>query len=113
MCKFKSGIILKNSCVMSEDENESHADILQKLEICDDFENAHRVFVRAELVPKNNKWWTDQTTWEFIVDQDFLPDWYLEDPEKYESEFRTAVSDWMKGHIINDKHINCINDGYY
>lgn len=76
MCEFKSGIILKNRNVIAEGENDSHSDLLEKLNIEDTTENAMRVFVRAELLPPNGEWWTDVDTWKFHVDQDIVPDWF-------------------------------------
>ncbi len=91
MCQLKSGIILRNKCVLSQEQDESHSCLLSDLKIEDTFENAARVFVRAELLPPNGEWWTDLSTWIFDVDQDIVPDWYKEDPKRYEEEFRNEV----------------------
>lgn len=52
MCRFKSGIILKNKIVIAPEDNESHSDLLESLGIKDDYIGASKTFVRAELVPK-------------------------------------------------------------
>ena len=102
MCKFKSAIILKNKVVLAPEGNESHSDLLVSLNIEDNYMNASKKFVRAELVPKDNNKATDISEWKFIVDQDETPDWFNEDRGRYEEEFRDAVRDYMKDklHII-------------
>ena len=113
MCRFKSGIIFKTRCVVAPGENDSHSDLLHELNIEDTYTNASRLFVRAELVPKNNEWWTDPDGWEFVVDQDVTPDWYDTDPGKYEEEFRQAVKAWWDKHVIVDKKIDELSSGFY
>ena len=113
MCRFKSGIILKNRCVIAQ-ENDSHSNLLEGLAIEDSQENAMRRFVRAELLPPNNEWWREpDESWKFNVDQDILPDWFTEDSGKYEADFREAVKEWWKEHIIVDKKIDELSSGYY
>ena len=113
MSEFKSGIILRNKCIIVQDDNESHTELLKNLKIDDTYENATRTFVRAELVPPDSEWWTDPSTWKFIVDQDILPDWFEDDEKRYEFEFREEVSDWATEHIFIDKQIEVLSDGYY
>ena len=113
MCQLKSGIILRNKCVLSQEHEESHSDLLSDLKIEDTLENARRVFVRAELVPPDGNWWTDPDTWTFNVDQDILPDWYTEDPGKYEQEFRESVKDWVNKHVFIDKVFQTLPEGYF
>ena len=113
MCRFKSGIILKNRCVVAQGSNDSHTDLLESLNIEDTRENAMRTFVRAELIPPNNEWWTDTDNWIFNVDQDITPDWFDIDKKRYEDEFRTAVKEWCKEHVLIDKKIDELSVGYY
>lgn len=95
MCKFKSAIILKDSVFIPD--YDSHSDMLQELGIKDTEENARRLFVRAELIPKNDDYKSDVSTWEYIVDQDILPDWYVAGYD--EKRMRDAVQDWAKNRI--------------
>ena len=113
MCRFKSGLILKNRCVVAEGENDSHSDLLESLGIEDNTENAMRVFVRVELLPPNEEWWTDPDTWKENVDQDILPEWFENDKEKYFDEFRKAVKEWWKEHVRIDEEIEKLSSGYY
>ncbi len=113
MCQFKSGIILKNRIIVAQGYNDSHSDMLKDLNIEDTRENAMRKFVRAELLPPNNEWWTDPDTWIVHIDQDITPEWFDIDRERYEADFREAVKDWCKVHIMVDKMIDELSSGYY
>lgn len=96
MCKFKSMIVLKNKVVLAPDGNESHSDLLESLGIEDTTENAMRKFVRVELVPPDGNKAKDVSEWKFNIDQDITPDWYNEDPKRYEDDCREAVRDYLK-----------------
>jgi len=115
MCRFKSGIILKNKIVVAPGENDSHTDLLESIGIEDNYINAAKMFVRAELIPKNNEWWVSPEEhpemWKFIVDQDIIPDWF--DKEECEKIFRETVCIWWKEHVLVDKKIDELKRGYY
>nr|DAJ43262.1 MAG TPA: hypothetical protein [Caudoviricetes sp.] len=115
MCRFKSGIILKNKVVVAPGENDSHSDLLESLGINDDYFGATNVFVRAELVPVNNEWWIDPAEepdkWRFVVDQDMRPEWF--DESEHEKVFRKAVCDWWKEHVLIDQKLEELSSGYY
>lgn len=96
MCRFKSGIILKNKIVLTPKENESHSALLESLNIEDTRMNAMRRFVRAELVPPNGNKAASISEWEYTVDQDITPNWYDKDKVLYENEFRAAVAEYIK-----------------
>ena len=99
MCQFKSGIILKNRIVLAPEGNESHSDLLESMGIEDNRMNATRKFVRAELIPPDDNKAIDISLWKYNVDQDILPDWYEEDPVRYEQEFRDEVVEYLKDRI--------------
>ena len=113
MCRFRSGIILKTRCVVAQGANDSHTDLLEKLNIEDTTQNAMTKFVRVELLPPNDEWWTHPSTWTLNVDQDILPDWYEENTEKYKQEFIQAVTDWWEKYVLIDKKIDELSSGYY
>ena len=113
MCRFRSGILLKDRVVIARKNNDSHQDMLEELNISDTYENAARVFVRAELIPEKNEWWTDPDGWEFVIDQDIVPDWFEEDREGHISRFRAAVKEWWSGHVLAGKKIDTLRTGYY
>ena len=99
MCQFKSGIILKNRIVLAPEGNESHSDLLESMGIEDNHMNATKKFVRAELMPPDGNKAIDISLWKYNVDQDIVPDWYEDDPEKYEQEFRNEVAEYLKERI--------------
>ena len=113
MCNFKSGIILKGRCVIADGYDDSHTALLEKLNIADTDGNARRRFVKAELLPPRDEWWTNPSTWIFHVDQDILPGWYTKDPGKYEQNFREAVTNWTEEHILIGEEIDELSEGYY
>ena len=96
MCNFKSGLIFKNRVVLAPMYNDSHSALLRTMNIEDNHLNASKMFVRAELLPKNGDKTTNVSEWRFKVDQDIVPSWYKKDPGRYEEEFRKEVNDWMK-----------------
>lgn len=100
MCRFKSALIFKDKVVLAPIYNESHSTMLEKMKIDDTDFNARKVFVRAELIPYDGDFMSDISKWKYIVDQDVTPDWYEEDPEKYEEMFRKEVEDWRDKNII-------------
>lgn len=99
MCNFKSGLIFKNRVVLAPEGNDSHSDLLESLGIEDTHLNASKTFVRAELIPKDSNKAIDVKEWKYRVDQDIVPDWYEEDPDRYEQEFCDAVREYMKERI--------------
>lgn len=103
MCEFKSGIIFKNRVVLAPLGNESHSSLLESLGVEDSEFNASKKFVRAELIPPEKYIITsDISKWEYRVDQDIVPDWYSNDPERYEEEFRESVKDFMEKNFTEE-----------
>ena len=117
MCRFKSGIILNKKIILAEGGDESHSALLKQLGIKDDYMNASKTFVRAELIPKDEAWWIDPDAepdkWGFVVDQDITPEWFALDEQKHEADFRKAVCEWWKAHVFVDKKIEMLDSGYY
>lgn len=100
MCRFKSGVILRNRVVLAPEGNDSHSDLLESLGIEDTHLNASKTFVRTELVPPDGNKAVDIDEWVYIVDQDITPDWYDSDPGRYENDFRVAVKDFIKDNFV-------------
>ena len=96
MCKLKSAIILKDRIFMPD--YDSHSKMLEELGITDNYINASKVFVRAELSPKNEDAFSDIDGWEFSVDQDITPEWF--DEKDCAERMRKAVKEWAKTHIF-------------
>lgn len=106
MCRFKSGLIFKKRVMLAPIYNESHSNLLEREGIEDSIYNAQKIFVRAELIPESEVL-SDVDEWEYHVDQDIVPDWYGEDPKKYEKMFREAVKDWRDKNIFDICGIPC------
>ena len=105
MCKLKSAIILKDRIFMPDYDN--HSKMLEELGITDDYINASKVFVRAELSPKNEDVFSDIDGWKFSVDQDITPEWFNE--KDCAERMRNAVKEWANSHIFigqNDLNIS-------
>ena len=96
MCKLKSAIILKDRIFMPD--YDSHSKMLEELKITDDYFNALKVFVRAELSPADGDAFSDIDGWEFSVDQDITPEWF--DEKDCAERMRKAVKEWAKTHIF-------------
>ena len=96
MCKLKSAIILKDKIFMPD--YDSHSEMLEELKITDDYFNASKVFVRAELTPENGDAFSDIDGWKFSVDQDITPEWF--DEKDCTERMRKAVKEWAKTHIF-------------
>ena len=107
MCQFKSAIILKDRVFIPD--YDSHSNMLKELGIADTKENAERLFIRAELIPVDNDVFSDISTWKFKVDQDILPDWYVEEYDK--QRMIEAVKEWAKDRIHIGKENLDISDG--
>ena len=95
MCKLKSAIILKDRVFIPE--YDSHSQMLEELGILDTRENAERLFVRAELSPRDGDVFSPVDEWGFTVDQDIRPDWFVEEYEK--QRMIDAVKAWAEDHI--------------
>ena len=96
MCKLKSAIILKDRVFISD--HDSHSKMLEELGITDDYFNASKVFVRAELSPENGDVFSDIDGWKLKVDQDITPEWF--DEKDCAERMRKAVKEWAKTHIF-------------
>ena len=96
MCKLKSAIILKDRVFISD--HDSHSKMLEELGITDDYFNASKVFVRAELSPENGDVFSNIDSWEFSVDQDITPKWF--DEKDCAERMRNTVKEWAKTHIF-------------
>ena len=111
MCKMKSGIILKDRVFIPD--YDSHTDMLAELGIEDNRKNAETLFIRAELYPKNGDVFSPVDEWIYHIDQDILPDWYVENYDK--ERMIKAVKEWAKEHIhigVDDLKINA-GSGHY
>ena len=109
MCKLKSAIILKDRIFMPD--YDSHSKMLEELGITDDYFNASKVFVRAELAPENGDVFSDIDGWKLKVDQDITPEWF--DEKDCAERMRNTVKEWAKTHIFVGQNELKISHGEY
>ena len=107
------GIIMEKRCVLAEGLGGVHAQLLERVGIKDIEANAKTKFVKVEMKFISDEWWTDPDNWKININQDILPDWYKENYEKYDLEFRKAVKDWCRTHVFVDRQLSELKDGYY
>lgn len=93
MCKFKSGIILKDRVFIPD--YDSHADMLEELKIQDT--SFLPDFVKVEFLPPVNPELnpSDYSNWIYKIDQDILPEWYIDeiDRKRFIEEFKIYAKD--------------------
>ena len=95
MCQLKSGIILKDYVFVPDYDH--HSNMLDELKIKDTKKNAETKFIRAELLPPNGDVFSPVDDWVFNVDQDILPDWYVEEFDR--DRFVVAIKKWADEHV--------------
>lgn len=108
-----NGIILKEAVIMMKRCDESNEEILERIGISNTYENESSVFVQAELSPRDEAWWTDPGDWDFLIHQDFLPDWFEKGKEEYELKFREEVKRWWDLHLLVNRKFETISTGCY
>ena len=99
MCNFLSGVIFEKEIYIAPMYNQSHSVLLRKLNVRDSF-IVKANFVKVELLPFQNNLLSDIDKWKFVVDQDIVPEWYEEERDKYESDFRSVAKRWMKQNVV-------------
>ena len=99
MCELKSMILLKDR-VYCPAETDSHSDMIEALKIKDDKPIAD--FVKIEITPFEDDIFSDLTKWNFRVDQDNTPDWYVKEID--EQRTRAALKKWADEHIFIGKN---------
>lgn len=108
MCRFKSGICLKDRVFVPD--YDSHSRMLEELHIEDDFAHASKIFVRIEISPADGDKTSDIDGWKLNVDQDVLPDWWDETVDL--PRIKAAVKSWCDIHVLrNGAHT--VRDGVW
>ena len=86
MCRFASFVLTKDREFYNE-ENDSHSEIISKNKLHEWGVNGPNI-VKVEIVPTPEiKTWPSLKKWEFVIDQDVLPDW----ADRKELETRTRA----------------------
>lgn len=100
MCKLKSCIVLKDQVYCPDHDN--YDKMLDELGIKDTQRNAKTRFVRVELSPVDGDIFSSVDKWEFSVDQNFLPDWFVEEIDR--PRVVDTVKKWAESHIFVGKN---------
>ena len=102
MCRFASFVLTKDREFYIEDED-SHSEIISKNKLHEWGVNGPNI-VKVEIVPTTEiKTWPSLKKWEFVIDQDVLPDWA--DRKELETRTRQALEKrYKKGFKIVDVH---------
>ena len=100
MCRFASFVLTKDHEFYNE-ENDSHSEIISKNNLHEWGVNGPNI-VKVEIVPTTEiKTWPSLKKWEFVIDQDILPDWA--DRKEIETRTRQALEKrYKKGFKIVD-----------
>ena len=104
MCQLKSCLVLKDRVYCPD--YDSHQDMLDKLDIKDDYLGASKTFVRVELLPPDGvkSLMEPLDRWTLKVDQDVTPEWWDEKADRQRVE--KAVEAWRGEHVFTEgKHI--------
>ena len=109
MCEVKSMILLKDRVYCPAD-TDSHSDMLEALKIRDDKQIAN--FVKVEIKPFDGDMFSPLENWRYCVDQDNMPDWYVEEVDKKRSY--EALAEWANEHILIGKNnFELSGNGYF
>ena len=94
-------------------DHDHHSKMLEELGIKDDTQFPN--FVRIEIIPiDNNPFNHNKDNWRLQVDQDYQPEWYNIDIEKYKEMAETELKKWFEQRfIIDTKQTRNISEGKY
>lgn len=95
MCKVKSMIVFKDRVYCAED-TDSHCEMLEKLNIKDESKEPN--FLRVEISPPEKEFFLPIDEWIYKVDQDYKPEWYVEEIDK--ARAFEVLKVWAESHII-------------
>ena len=98
MCKMKSMILTQDKVFCPD--YDSHSDMLVEMGIKDDKQVPH--FVKIEITPPSGDMRRPPEEWEYSVDQDWLPAWYVREVD--EPRCRKSLVDWYGAHVFTEGH---------
>ena len=99
MCNFKSLLLTKDKAFCPDYDN--HSRMIDALGLRDT--ELQPNFVKIEVTPPNDDAFTPLDQWDYRVDQDHFPDWYVEEVDK--PRVMAALETWAKEHVfvgVND-----------
>ena len=94
MCMFKSMLLLKDKVFCPN--YDSHEDMINETGM--EHGPMRENFVRVEITPPHDDLTVPIDKWEYKVDQDYLPEWYVEEVDK--PRCFDALKAWAVKHIL-------------
>lgn len=110
MCMFKSMILLKDRVYIGN--TDSHADMIEALHLRDNAPYGKApCFAKIEITPPDDDITTPIDDWNYVVDQDMYPDWYVSEVDK--PRCYAALKAWAVDHILTGKHSEVKGEAIY
>lgn len=108
MCRPASMIIVKGPKAIFSANRDSHTQIREEFGL--PYNNGRNVVnVQVEILPPSDDFSATLDKWEFVVDQDTLPDWW--DPKEAEAETRSALEKWAKIRLVRPGDVKSLYAG--
>jgi hypothetical protein len=101
-------ILTSNSCLWDLN-TDSHEDIIKKYNLND--KTISPDFIRVELVPPDHNYSLPLKEWKFVVDQDYLPEWF--NKKEAEKATRRELKNWAQAKIIRNQTVEEEEDKNY
>lgn len=98
MCMLKSMILTQDKVFCPD--YDSHSNMLVEMGIKDN--SLVPSFVKIEITPPNGDMRCPPEKWQYSVDQDELPPWYVQEID--EPRCRKSLVDWYGAHVFTEGH---------
>ena len=107
MCMFKSMLLLKDKVFCPN--YDSHEDMINETGM--EHGPMRENFVRVEITPPDDDLTVPIDKWEYKVDQDYLPEWYVEEVDKLRCF--DALKAWAVKHILVGQDVPEVKQGEF
>ena len=107
MCMFKSMLLLKDKVFCPN--YDSHEDMINETGM--EHGPMRENFVRVEITPPYDDLTVPIDKWEYKVDQDYLPEWYVEEVDK--PRCFDALKAWAVKHILVGQDVPEVKQGEF
>ena len=107
MCMFKSMLLLKDKVFCPN--YDSHEDMINETGM--EHGPMRENFVRVEITPPDDDLTVPIDKWEYKVDQDYLPEWYVEEVDK--PRCFDALKAWAVKHILVGQDVPKVEQGEF
>ena len=107
MCMFKSMLLLKDKVFCPN--YDSHEDMINETGM--EHGPMRENFVRVEITPPHDDLTVPIDKWEYKVDQDYLPEWYVEEVDK--PRCFDALKAWAVKHILVGQDVPEVKQGKF